>query len=161
SWRVAMPRPGLPTVSPAIFVPSLYSSEPRTANPTLSLSTSTHIPKKTEHWTHYRSIGYGTVRNATAWEFFSAPPPKLLLIPLARGMHQRTYQLILGMLAYHEAARKQGASYALESTNHASIVSIYGGNAETDSLASVVGQFVDGDLPKTTSSRNSSPTALR
>jgi hypothetical protein len=31
----------------------------------------------------------------------------------------------------------------LESTNHASIVSIYGGNAETDSLASVVGQFVD------------------
>jgi hypothetical protein len=36
----------------------------------------------------------------------------------------------------------------LESTNHASIVSIYGGNAETDSLASVVGQFVDGDLPE-------------
>ena len=32
----------------------------------------------------------------------------------------------------------------LESTDHASIVSIYGGNAETDSLASVVGQFVDG-----------------
>ena len=31
----------------------------------------------------------------------------------------------------------------LESTNHASIVSICGGNAETDSLASVVGQFVD------------------
>jgi hypothetical protein len=36
----------------------------------------------------------------------------------------------------------------LESTNHASIVSIYGDNAETDSLASVVGQFVDGDLPR-------------
>jgi hypothetical protein len=31
----------------------------------------------------------------------------------------------------------------LESTNHASIVSIYGGNAEIGSLASVVGQFVD------------------
>src|SRR5262249_28515456 len=36
----------------------------------------------------------------------------------------------------------------LESTNHASIVSIYGGNAEADLLASVVGQFVDGDLPE-------------
>jgi hypothetical protein len=36
----------------------------------------------------------------------------------------------------------------LESTNHASIVSTYGGNAETDSLASVVGQFVDGDWPE-------------
>ena len=32
----------------------------------------------------------------------------------------------------------------LESTNHASIVSIYGGNVETGLLASVVGQFVDG-----------------
>jgi hypothetical protein len=29
-----------------------------------------------------------------------------------RGMHERTYQRILGMLAYHEAIRKQGASYA-------------------------------------------------
>ena len=29
-----------------------------------------------------------------------------------RGMHQRTYRHILGMLAYHEAVRKQGASYA-------------------------------------------------
>lgn len=28
-----------------------------------------------------------------------------------RGMHERTYQHILGMLAYHEAMRKQGASY--------------------------------------------------
>ena len=27
-----------------------------------------------------------------------------------RGMHERTYQHILGMLAYHEAVRKQGAS---------------------------------------------------
>ena len=27
------------------------------------------------------------------------------------GMHERTYQRILGMLAYHEAIRKQGASY--------------------------------------------------
>src|SRR5947199_7090832 len=29
-----------------------------------------------------------------------------------RGMHQKTYQRILGMLAHHEAVRKQGASYA-------------------------------------------------
>jgi hypothetical protein len=29
-----------------------------------------------------------------------------------RGMHKRTYQRILGMLAYHEAIRKQGARYA-------------------------------------------------
>jgi hypothetical protein len=29
-----------------------------------------------------------------------------------RGMYERTYQRILGMLAYHEAVRKQGASYA-------------------------------------------------
>jgi hypothetical protein len=28
-----------------------------------------------------------------------------------RGMHKRTYQRILGMLAYHGAIRKQGASY--------------------------------------------------
>ena len=28
-----------------------------------------------------------------------------------RGMHQRTYDRLLGMLAYHEALRKQGASY--------------------------------------------------
>jgi hypothetical protein len=32
----------------------------------------------------------------------------------------------------------------LESTDHASIVFIYGGNAEIGLLASVVGQFVDG-----------------
>ena len=29
-----------------------------------------------------------------------------------RGMHERTFQHILGVLAYHEAIRKQGASYA-------------------------------------------------
>jgi hypothetical protein len=29
-----------------------------------------------------------------------------------RGMHERTYQRILGTLAYHEAIRKQGAGYA-------------------------------------------------
>ena len=28
-----------------------------------------------------------------------------------RGMHERTYQRILGMLAHHEAIRNQGASY--------------------------------------------------
>jgi hypothetical protein len=28
-----------------------------------------------------------------------------------RGMHEKTYQRILGMLAYHEAIRKRGASY--------------------------------------------------
>ena len=28
-----------------------------------------------------------------------------------RGMHQRTYDRILGTLAYHEAVRKQGAGY--------------------------------------------------
>ncbi len=28
-----------------------------------------------------------------------------------RGMHQKTYDRLLGMLAYHEALRKQGASY--------------------------------------------------
>jgi len=32
-----------------------------------------------------------------------------------RGMHKRTYQRILGMLAFHEAVRKQGASYARKS----------------------------------------------
>src|SRR5262245_57111060 len=29
-----------------------------------------------------------------------------------RGMQERTYQGILGILAYHEAVRNQGASYA-------------------------------------------------
>jgi hypothetical protein len=29
-----------------------------------------------------------------------------------QGMHERTHQQILGTLAYHEAIRKQGASYA-------------------------------------------------
>ena len=46
------------------------------------------------------------------------------------------------MLAYHEAVRKKGR-VMLESTNHASIVPICGGNAETDLLDPVVGQFVD------------------
>jgi hypothetical protein len=32
-----------------------------------------------------------------------------------RGMHERTYQRILGMIAYHEALRTQGASYARNS----------------------------------------------
>ncbi len=32
------------------------------------------------------------------------------------GMHQKTYQRILGMLAYHEAVRTQGASYARKSS---------------------------------------------
>jgi hypothetical protein len=32
-----------------------------------------------------------------------------------KGMHKKTYQCILGMLAYHEAVRKQGASYARKS----------------------------------------------
>lgn len=31
------------------------------------------------------------------------------------GMHEKTYQRILGMLAYHQAVRKQGASYARKS----------------------------------------------
>jgi hypothetical protein len=33
-----------------------------------------------------------------------------------RGMHEKTYQRILRMLAYDEAVRKQGASYARKST---------------------------------------------
>jgi hypothetical protein len=32
-----------------------------------------------------------------------------------RGMHERTYQRILGALTYHEAIRKQGASYVRKS----------------------------------------------
>src|SRR5262249_3478219 len=63
---------------------------------------------------------------------------------------------------------ESGVLVMLESTNHASIMSIYGGNAETDLLATVVGQFVDavGSGPfatcrKTSSSRTSSPIALR
>ena len=31
-----------------------------------------------------------------------------------RGMHEKTFQRILAMLAYHEAVRNQGASYALK-----------------------------------------------
>jgi hypothetical protein len=38
------------------------------------------------------------------------------IVPIRpRGMHERTYQRILGMLAYHEAVRKQGESYARKS----------------------------------------------
>jgi hypothetical protein len=33
-----------------------------------------------------------------------------------RGMHERTYQRSLGLLAYHEAIRKQGASYVRKYT---------------------------------------------
>jgi hypothetical protein len=32
-----------------------------------------------------------------------------------KGMHEKTYQRILGMLAHHEALRQQGASYARKS----------------------------------------------
>ena len=38
------------------------------------------------------------------------------IVPLkSRGMHEQTYQRILGTLAYHEAVRNQGASYARKS----------------------------------------------
>ena len=59
-----------------------------------------------------------------------------------RGMHERTYQRILGMLAYHEAVRKQGR-VTLENTDQTSIVPIYGGNAEIDLPSWAVGRFVD------------------
>jgi hypothetical protein len=35
-----------------------------------------------------------------------------------RGMYARTYQRILGMLAYHGAVRKQGVSYAQKYRPH-------------------------------------------
>ena len=53
-------------------------------------------------------------------------------------MHKRTYQRILGMLAYHEAIRKQGASYAPKS--QISIALIYGGSVEAGLQCSVVGR---------------------
>jgi ribosomal protein S27E len=58
-----------------------------------------------------------------------------------RGMHERTYQRILGMLAYHETLRKQGTSYARKyrPDQHRA----RGGNAEIDLLALAVGHFVD------------------
>jgi len=48
-------------------------------------------------------------------------------------MHQKTYQRILNLLAYHEAVRKQGASYARKSRpdQHPAHP---GGNAETGLL---------------------------
>jgi len=46
------------------------------------------------------------LRNRLDWAAQGTVPIK------PRGMHQRTYQRILGMLAYHEAVRTQGASYA-------------------------------------------------
>ena len=57
-------------------------------------------------------------------------------------MYDRTYQRILGMLAYHEAVRKRGASYA-QKNRPISIAPICGGNAEIDLQALVVGRFVD------------------
>jgi hypothetical protein len=45
------------------------------------------------------------LRAQLAWSAGGTMPIK------PRGMHERTYQHILGMLAYHEAVRKQGASY--------------------------------------------------
>jgi hypothetical protein len=55
--------------------------------------------------------------------------------------------------------RKQGASYARKHGPR-SIVSIYGGNAETDFLAWVVDQFVDG-VGSGPFVRTSSPIALQ
>jgi hypothetical protein len=51
-------------------------------------------------------------------------------------MHERTYQRILGMLAYHERV-------TLDITGQISIVPNCGGNAEIDLLALVVGRLVD------------------
>jgi hypothetical protein len=51
-----------------------------------------------------------------------------------RGMLERTYQRILGMIAYQVTR---------ESTDQSSIVLTCGGNAEIDLLTLVVGQFVD------------------
>jgi hypothetical protein len=51
-----------------------------------------------------------------------------------RGVHERTYQRILGMLAYHEVVQKQGR-VTLEITGQISIVPNCGGNAEIGWLA--------------------------
>ena len=56
-----------------------------------------------------------------------------------RGMHKRTYQRILGMLAYHGAIRKQGASYPRK-TGQINIALICGGSVETDLRCLVDGQ---------------------
>jgi hypothetical protein len=47
-----------------------------------------------------------------------------------RGMHERTYQRILGALTYHEAIRQQGTSYARKDRP----ALICGGNVEVGSL---------------------------
>jgi hypothetical protein len=40
------------------------------------------------------------------------PQTAIYRVPIMpRGMHERTYQRILGLHAFHEAIRKQGASY--------------------------------------------------
>ena len=49
-----------------------------------------------------------------------------------RGMHQRNYDRLLGVLAYHEALRKQGEATA-ENTDQINIVLTFGGNAEIGS----------------------------
>jgi hypothetical protein len=46
------------------------------------------------------------LRARLRWRAYDTVPIK------PRGMHEKTYQRILGMLAYHEAIRKQGASSA-------------------------------------------------
>jgi hypothetical protein len=46
-----------------------------------------------------------------------------------RAMHERTYQRILGMLAYHEAVRR--GRVTLENTGPINIGLICGGNAKT------------------------------
>ena len=47
-----------------------------------------------------------------------------------RGMHERTYQRILGMLTYHEAIRTQGAGYSRKESQN-STAPIAGGSAKT------------------------------
>ena len=59
-----------------------------------------------------------------------------------RGMHERTYQRILGSLPTTRPC-ESGGRVTLENTGPISIVPICGGNAEIDLLASVVGRFVD------------------
>jgi len=46
------------------------------------------------------------LRARLQWRAYDTVPIK------PRGMHEPTYRRILGTLAYHEAIRKQGASYA-------------------------------------------------
>jgi hypothetical protein len=59
-----------------------------------------------------------------------------------RGMQERTYQRILGLMAYHQAVESRGR-VTLENTDQISIVPIYGGNAEIDLLSLVVGHFAN------------------